>query len=228
MTEQTAGGAMARTRAVSPGRPPNSEVAARLQHVLRVASAEFVRHGFAEANVARIARDAGVSKKTIYARFPSKSDLLVAVVSDLATRYYDRIIAAMTASGGDPEHVLSSFGSQVAHNWASPEAVGVYRLIVSEAPRFPEMAAIYRTTMDRFRTTLADYLREQCAAGTLDLPDPDAASHQFGMLAYGEIREKALLGEPVTDDDIAAAVRRAVRVFLTGYATPLHREGVAR
>ena len=40
----------------------------------------------------------------------------------------------------------------------------------------------------------------------LTIPDVDAASHQFGMLAYGEIREKGLLGEPVTDDDIAAVV----------------------
>ena len=59
------------------------------------------------------------------------------------------------------------------------------------------------------------------------IPDVDAASHQFGMLAYGEIREKGLLGEPVTDDDIAAAVRRTVEVFLRGYATPRRREGAA-
>lgn len=95
----------------------------------------------------------------------------------------------------------------------------MYRLIVSEARRFPELASIYRNTMDRFRTTLADYLREQHAAGTLNMPDPDAASHQFGMLVYGEIREKGLLGETVTDDDVTAVVERAVRVFLTGYAT---------
>jgi AcrR family transcriptional regulator len=206
-------------RAVSPGRPPKSEVAARLRHVLGVASAEFVSHGYAGANVSRIARDAGVSKKTIYARYPSKDDLLVAVVSDLATRSYERVIAAMTASAGDPEHVLPAFGTQVAQTWASPETVGVYRLIVSEAARFPELALIYRNTMDRFRTILADYLREQCTAGTLDIPDADAASHQFGNLVYGEIREKGLLGERVTDDDVAAVVRRAVRVFLTGYAT---------
>ena len=217
--EQTAHQAQPRARAVSPGRPPNSEVAERERHLLRVASAEFVRHGFGEANVARIACDAGVSKKTIYARYPSKSDLLVAVVSDLATRYYERVMAAMSTSAGDPKHFLTSFGSQAARNWASPEAVGVYRLVVAEVARFPELASIYRNTMDRFRTTLAEYLSEQSTAGTLDIADADAASHQFGMLVYGEIREKALLGETVTHDYIDAVVRRAVRVFLTGYAT---------
>lgn len=217
--KKLASSARPQARAVSPGRPPKSEVAARLRHILGVASAEFVEHGYADANVSRIARDAGVSKKTIYARYPSKDDLLVAVVNDLAARSYERVIAAMTASAGDPEHVLTSFGSQAAHNWVSPEAVGVYRLIVSEAARFPELASIYRNTMDRFRTTLADYLEEQCTAKTLDIPDADAASHQFGMLVYGEIREKGLLGERVTDDDVTAVVERAVRVFLTGYTT---------
>lgn len=110
-------------RGVSPGRPPKSEAAARLRHILGVASAEFVKHGYADANVSRIARDAGVSKKTIYARYLCKDDLLVAVVNDLATRSYERVIAAMTASAGDPEHVLTGFGSQAAQNWVSPEAV---------------------------------------------------------------------------------------------------------
>ena len=217
--EQTVRQAPPRARTVSPGRPPNAEVAERERQLLNVASAEFVCHGFGEANVARIARDAGVSKKTIYARYPSKSDLLIAVVSDLATRYYDRVKAVMSATAGDPEHFLTSFGSQAARNWATPEAVGVYRLVVAGAVRFPELAVIYRNTMDRFRSTLADYLRDQSIAGTLEIADADAASHQFGMLVYGEIREKALLCETVTDDDIDAVVRRAVRVFLTGYAT---------
>ncbi len=211
--------ALPRARAVSPGRPPNSELAARQQRVFAVASAEFVRYGYAEANLSRIAADAGVSKKTIYARYPTKADLLVAAVSDLASRYYEGVDAALHSSEGDPEHVLTTFGLQAARNWATPEAVGIYRLIVSEVARFPELAAIYRDTMDRFRTTLAEYLHEQCTAGTLDIADPDAASHQFGMLVYGEIREKALLGETVTDDDIHAVVLSAVSVFLTGYAT---------
>ena len=76
----------------------------------------------------------------------------MAVAGDLATRLYERVMTAMTASDGDPEHVLTGFATQVAKNWASPEAIGVYRLIVSEAARFPQMASIYRETMDRFRT----------------------------------------------------------------------------
>jgi AcrR family transcriptional regulator len=208
-----------RTRSVSPGRPPNSEVPARLRHILAVASAEFINHGYAAASVARIASEAGVSKKTIYARYPTKDALLIAVVTDLVSRLHDRVIAAMGTAQGDPDHVLTSFGTQVARSWAEPEEVGLYRLIISEATRFPQMASIYRDAMRRFRTTLADYLREQNDLGTLTIPDPDAASHQFGMLVYGEVREDALLGDAITDDAIAAVVQRSVNVFLNGYVT---------
>ncbi|TQC43195.1 TetR/AcrR family transcriptional regulator [Rhodococcus sp. WS4] len=221
-SKKTASPARPRPRTVSPGRPPNSAVAARLRHILAVASAEFVSRGYAEASVSRIASNAGVSKKTIYARYPNKDALLMAVAGDLATRSYEGVLTAMTASEGDPAHVLTGFATQVATVWASPEAIGVYRLIVSEAGRFPQLASIYRDTMDRFRRTLADYLRQQCDAGTLAIADVDAASHQFGMLAYGEVREKGLLGETVTDDDIAAVVRRTVEVFLDGYSTRAH------
>lgn len=206
-------------RTVSPGRPPNSAVAARLRHILGVASAEFMTRGFADASVSRIAADAGVSKKTIYARYPNKDALLMAIAGDLATRSYERVTKAVAATDGTPEHVLTEFATQVAKAWASAETIGFYRLIVSEANRFPELATIYRETMERFRRGLADYLQQQCDAGTLSITDVDAASHQFGMLAYGPIRERGLLGEPVTDDDIEAVVRHAVEVFLSGYAT---------
>jgi AcrR family transcriptional regulator len=205
-------------RAVSPGRPPNSEVPARLRHILAVASAEFTHHGYTAASVARIAAEAGVSKKTIYARYPTKDALLVAVVTDLVSRLHDRVIAAMSTAQGDPHHVLTSFGTQVARSWAEPEEIGLYRLIISEATRFPQMASIYRDAMRRFRATLADYLHQQHNLGTLTIPNPDAASHQFGMLVYGEIREDALLGDTVTEKHIAGVVERAVQLFLHGHA----------
>jgi AcrR family transcriptional regulator len=161
-----------------------------------------------------------VSKKTIYARYPSKDALLIGVVTDLVSRLHERVVTAMGMSEGDPRHMLTSFGTQVARTWSHPEEIGLYRLIVSEATRFPQLASIYRDGMRRFRTTLADYLSQQSELGTLTIPDPDAASHQFGMLVYGEIREDALLGDTITDDDIASVVERSVHVFSP--ATPTH------
>lgn len=96
--------------------------------------------------------------------------------------------------------------------------VAIYRLIIGEAGRFPQLAEIFTMTMELMRATLATYLREQAGAGTLAITDPEAACRQFEMLAYGELRERMLLGETVTEQTIAATVDRAVTLFLDGYA----------
>ena len=77
--------------------------------------------------------------------------------------------------------------------------------------------------MALMRSTLATYLRQQTDLGTSAVADPAAASRQFGMLAYGELRERTLLGETVTEEMITAIVRRAVALFLAGDAVGTDR-----
>ncbi|MBI5317851.1 MAG: TetR/AcrR family transcriptional regulator C-terminal domain-containing protein [Bradyrhizobium sp.] len=65
-----------------------------------------------------------------------------------------------------------------------------------------------------------DYLREQIDRGVLPIPDLDldAAVHHYGLLVYGQARERALLGETQSPEEIAAIVRRGVRLFVAGYS----------
>lgn len=203
-----------RPRAVSPGRPLKATLASRWRHIMAVASAEFVDHGYAEANVARIAARAGVSKKTIYSRYGSKDELLVAVIGELAARCCEAIESAMTTAVDTPESTLTSFGMAAARNWIAADSVEFYRLVITETPRFPELATVYRNVMAGFAGTLAKYLRAQQQLGTLAFADPERAAYEFGLLAYGDIRERALLGDSVTEADIFSAVEAAVRIFL--------------
>lgn len=210
--------AQALPKKVSPGRPPKAEVETRHLHLLRVAATEFIAEGFGNANVARIARSAGVSPKTIYARYPNKDALLIAVVTEMTESSHGLLLAEMTATDGDPEHVLLAFGLRVAKVWTSPLEVGLYRLILAEAPRFPSLAAIYMRVMVRFRDTLVHYLRRQVDHGVFVIDDCEAAARQFGMLVYSEVRERALLGEQQLFEDVSTIVRQGVRVFVAGYS----------
>ncbi len=51
--------------------------------LLEAAAAEFVRHGYDRARVSDIARNAGYTVGSIYARWPNKSDLMVAALDHL-------------------------------------------------------------------------------------------------------------------------------------------------
>ncbi len=205
-------------RKVSPGRPPKAQEEARRAHVLSVATAEFIAHGFANANVARIAQTAGVSNKTIYARYPTKAALLLAVVAEIASTSPRMLVADMAANDGGPEQVLLAFALRITRGWTSPEEVGLYRLILAEAHRFPVLAEILNQQMEHLRSPLVDYLRDQIDRGVFAIPDLDAAVRHFGLLVYGEARERAVLGETQSPEGIAAIVRRGVRLFVTGYA----------
>ena len=209
---------------ISPGRPPQATLAARMQHLLAVAGDEFVTRGFAEASISRIARTAGVSKTTIYARFPTKDALLLAVIEDRISRAREAVLDGMPTMTGEPAQVLTRFGMRLARDWTTPRVVAIYRLIISEVVRFPQLAKIFTSTTEVIRSTLTNYLREQAAAGTLAITDPEAAGRQFGMLAYAELRERTMLGETITEERLTATVERAVQLFLHGYAVGVSRQ----
>lgn len=64
------------------------------QRLLDAAEAVFGRQGYHEAGVTDIVREAGVSQGTFYIYFPSKKDVFVAVVENLASALREEIRAA--------------------------------------------------------------------------------------------------------------------------------------
>src|SRR3546814_4184076 len=65
-----------------------------------------------------------------------------------------------------------------------PSALALYRLIVAESARFPELGgAIYAVGAGRMLGLLADYLAWESRNGRLSVADPELAAEQFvGML----------------------------------------------
>lgn len=66
---------------MTPPRPLRADAARNRALLLAAAAAEFAEHGL-EASVADIARRAGVGKGTVFRHFPTKDDLIAAIVLD--------------------------------------------------------------------------------------------------------------------------------------------------
>ena len=64
-----------------PGRPTAARVEAISRAILAAATNEFFRSGFEDARMETIAEAAGVSKSTLYERYPTKQELLRAVIA---------------------------------------------------------------------------------------------------------------------------------------------------
>ena len=118
----------------------------RPDEILDAALAVFTEQGFAAARVDDIAKRAGLSKGAVYLYFPSKEAMLNALVEQsagLVAQSAERMVAA--AAPDDPEQAFRAVLKMVLTVISDPEVSAAPRLVLSEAPRFPELAAYYRT-----------------------------------------------------------------------------------
>ncbi len=111
--------------------------------ILDVAAVLFLRDGFAATSIEAIASGAGVSKRTLYARFPRKEAVFVAVVRRLIGDWLQGFDAAIE-SAASLETALLAAGRRMLDVALTPAALALHRLMVAEAGRFPELVAALR------------------------------------------------------------------------------------
>jgi AcrR family transcriptional regulator len=129
--------------------------------LLEAACRVFARDGLTTARTADIAREAGVSHGTVFVHFPTRDDLLSAVVGTFGERVARRI-HDRTAEGGSVRDVLT------AHIAGLVEEEAFYARLVSEQPLLPPIA---RGTLVGIQSAIAWHLgpavERETGAGTL-------------------------------------------------------------
>ncbi|NDK91816.1 TetR/AcrR family transcriptional regulator [Gordonia desulfuricans] len=102
----TAAGGSRRRRKVRNTDSPADQNAA----ILAAAAAEFTEVGVRRANVDEVAKRAGVSRSTLYRRFPNKEALLLGVTTELYERGMERLVEAV-AGLGPRDAVVEAFAA---------------------------------------------------------------------------------------------------------------------
>lgn len=149
---------------------------ARPDEVLDAALAVFVEKGFAATKVEEVARRASVSKGLVYLYFPSKEALLEGIVKRALSPLADHALSDLEAFEGDPKIAITRLLTMVSRQIADPDRIAVPKLIVSEAARFPGIAAMYRReVIDKVRPALERLLAHGMASGQLRQIDPEMA-----------------------------------------------------
>ncbi len=85
-------------------------LAAREQAILEAARALAVEHGMAAVQIAAVAKHAGIAAGTVYRYFPSKADLVAALIAALAAREIEAMRKAADAAPGP----LSALAASIA------------------------------------------------------------------------------------------------------------------
>lgn len=186
---------------------------AKTEAILEAAAELFAEKGVT-ASMEEIARRAGVSRQTLYNRFPSKLEIGRA----LAGRRSDAISAPLRA-GGDPETVLTAMALGMLEKIIGKDGKGSMRGVAMLSPHAPDVAlAIYEAGPAESLRRLASWLAEQDDKGLMAVPDPAAAAEMFAGMVLGHGHLRAVLGVPQPAFDPEARARETARRFLRAFA----------
>ncbi len=198
---------------------PDDAPSPKREAILNAGCRLFLEYGYGAVTMDAIARDANVSKRTVYSHFANKESLFAGVMTAMCDLLGDRALPTETPEGS-PEQVLGMFGDKFVNLVTSPNGVALFRIVVGESARFPELgASFYATGPKRLVGVIAAYLKEQHRKGTLTVPDAERAAIQFLDLAKSGVHLRLILGigEEATEAEKKDAVDQAVAFFLRAY-----------
>ena len=193
--------------------------ARKAAQVLEGAREVFLRDGFEGANVDDIARAAGVSKATLYSHFGDKRLLFMEVATAECRRQADAALGSVDMDA-PPREVLAFAARRMMDFFLSPIGIGVFRVVVAETGRFPQIGrTFWETGPARGRAILQDYFARACARGELIIDDPALAADQFAELCKADLWPRLIFGlaEEVSEEERARVARGAVDMFMARY-----------
>jgi len=177
--------------------------------ILEIATELFYQRGVHAVGVNEITARARASKLSLYRYFPSKEELVTAML----TEHSDRIHAWLERETADappgPPRVLAVF--DLLMGWfAQPGYHGCAVInTVTDTRADPRIAAIARQHLTRYRGLLQRRLRE---AGLADADEPAALARQLLLLIEGASVVTAIDGDPAAGTDARAAAERLLTI----------------
>ena len=116
---------------------------ARPQELLDAALDLFVEKGFAATRSEEVAARAGVSKGTLYLYYPSKEELLKAVIRENISQEIAEGEDIVRGFDGPTAELLAYLMAEWWRRIGETRASGICKLIISEVRNFPDIAQFY-------------------------------------------------------------------------------------
>lgn len=182
------------------------------QRLLEAACAAFREEGY-QVSIDRIAARAQVARQTLYNHFASKEALFAEVM-----RHAVQSILVTLEGDGDVRATLLAFATAYRGKLLSPEGIAIFRTMVAEATRFPQLARqFFQEGPLRTRQALAQYLARAMAEGALRRDDPAFAAEVLTamLVDYDRLRGLFALDTVLDDPDKTG---RVVEAFLHLFA----------
>jgi TetR/AcrR family transcriptional repressor of mexJK operon len=194
----------------------------------------FLKRGFSGATMDAVAGEAGVSKQTLYAYYPSKEDLLFDVLraligGGLQAGLDEGRDGRLLRSRKEVREALSDLAGRLISALMSPEYVALVRVITAETPRLPRLGRLFRTAVpEKVLGTVSELLTRAAREGGARRVDADAASRMFvGPLLTYVLMDGLFVGDGPPRPPAPERVGEVVDLFVAAITYRREPEGEA-
>jgi TetR/AcrR family transcriptional regulator, mexJK operon transcriptional repressor len=190
---------------------------ARRRAILEAAKAVFLEKGFERASLSEIISRSGGSRSTVYEQFGGKDGLFATVMAEECADLLATLDLMTRSEGKPPREVLAHVGRRFLDMQLSPQGQAIFRLVLAESPRFPQVADTFlRVSMFPIRDRLRQYLDSLKAAGRVTVADTALAASLFLSMVSAEAPFHLACRAPFSSDTLEIQIQTAVEIFLHG------------
>ena len=194
---------------------------AKREQIREGASRVFLERGFSGASTDAIAMEAGVSKQTLYAYYPSKEELLFDVLRHMVEDgAQGRLPVGLEGISPHGREELRQVLVTVAHGLISAlmdaNYVALVRIVIAETPRLPHLGRLFRSAVpERVLGGIGALLERAHREGTIGEVDPDLAARAFvGPLLTYVLMDGLFVGDGPPRTPAAERIDEGVDLFL--------------
>ena len=201
------------------GRPLLEDVPRRNEHLLEVATGVFVRLGYNATTLDRIAADAGVAKRTIYARYADKQALFFAVMRRLSER---RVLDSLWDDDDLPlrEGLRPPRPYDDGTRALSDHELAIARLFMVELAHFPELGkSLWKAVENAQGDSMTEYFRSHQRKRNIRPVNLNLLAELFLFNIYSFTNRVALhQRDKPTPEELDAYIDNMIDVMVGGVA----------
>jgi TetR/AcrR family transcriptional repressor of mexJK operon len=169
----------------------------KVEQIRKAATSLFLQRGFGRVSTDALAKEAGVSKETLYSRYPNKDAVLADVLQHLVSGRPDDEPVPPLRTRSDLLDALLQFTRSLGRQLMQRDYVELARVVIAETPRLPRLGEIFwQAVPDRSLRRAADLLKSARDAGLIGETDLDAAARVLVGPVVIQVLQHALLVAP--------------------------------
>lgn len=186
------------------------------QAIIDAASKAFLENGYQNTSMETISCEAGVAKQTLYNYFGNKDALFVAVIDQKCDLNSNSFLLTNEITPENLEAVLQRYATNKLLDLVSKENVALYRTIIAEAIRFPNLGKLFfQNSIEEDRLLLAAFFLKQKQAGYLEVDDPELAALFFQGALNSYFRSKLIMADDLpSKQEIQTYINYCIQQFL--------------